>query len=117
MAIAVPNLPCSDLSVSKRFYVELLGFSAIFEATEDGKTGLIGLERDGMRINLDAPMDGHGRKACVSLEVENLDELFEEWSARMAELKPIQDQAWGARTFGFQDPDDNTVFVIGPQAS
>lgn len=114
MGIAVPNLPASDLSVAKSFYTDALGFAVTFESSGDGHVGLIGLERDGMRINLDAPMDGHGRKACVSLEVDDVDTLFSEWSLRIPNLEPPTDQPWGARTFGFQDPDDNTVFVLGP---
>ena len=114
MSVAVANLPSCDLSVAKRFYVDTLGFAVIFESTEDGHTGLIGLERGGMRINIDSPMDGHGRRACVSLEVDDVDVLYQEWSSRLTALQPPQDQPWGARTFGFQDPDDNTVFVLGP---
>lgn len=113
MSIAVPNLPASDLGVAKQFYVDLLGFKVVFEATDDGHTGIIGLERDGMRINVDAPMDGHGRQACVSLEVDEFDALYAEWSSRLDALRPPIDQPWGARSFELQDPDDNTIFVLG----
>ncbi|MCC6686424.1 MAG: VOC family protein [Fimbriimonadaceae bacterium] len=113
MSIAVPNLPSSDLAVATDFYVETLGFAIVFDSSEDGHSGIIGLEREGMRINVDSPMDGHGRKACVSLEVDNVDSLHEEWAAKLKDLQPPVDQPWGARTFGFQDPDDNTVFVLG----
>jgi catechol 2,3-dioxygenase-like lactoylglutathione lyase family enzyme len=47
MNIAVPILPSSNLTLSKQFYVEALGFRVIFESSEDSITGLIGLERDG----------------------------------------------------------------------
>lgn len=113
MSIAVPNLPSSDLFVAKQFYVETLGFEVVFESSEDGHSGLIGLEREGMRLNVDSPMAGHGRKACVSLEVDDIDSLFQEWSAKIEGLQPPVEQPWGARTFGFQDPDDNTLFVLG----
>lgn len=113
MNLAVPNLPASDLAVARVFYVETLGFQVLFEAAESAHAGLIGLEKDGMRINIDAPMDGHGRQACVSLEVEDIDALFAEWAPRLGLVDPPQTQPWGARTFEFQDPDDNTVFVLG----
>jgi catechol 2,3-dioxygenase-like lactoylglutathione lyase family enzyme len=113
VSIAVPNLPSSDLAVAKRFYVDLLGFAVTFESSEDGHTGIVGLERDGMRINLDAPMDGHGRKVCVSLEVDDIDQLYREWSSKVDGIEQPVKQEWGASTFGFQDPDDNTVFVLG----
>jgi len=45
MEQAVPILPPDDLSVAKAFYVDGLGFSVTFEASEDGRTGLLGLER------------------------------------------------------------------------
>jgi hypothetical protein len=77
----------------------------------------MGLERDGIRINIDSPMDGHGRRACVSIEVDDVDPLYAEWSATIHEIAPPASQPWGARTFGFQDPDDNTVFVLGPAGS
>lgn len=112
MSIAVSNLPATDLLVAKEFYVDKLGFRVIFEASEDGHTGLVGLEKDGMRINIDAPMDGHGRQACVSLEVDDIDALYAEWSVRIGLTTPPVMQPWGARTFEFQDPDDNTVFVL-----
>src|SRR4051812_7259674 len=112
MSTAVPNLPSSDLSIAKKFYVNTLGFSLVFDSSEDGHSGIIGLEREGMRINVDAPMDGHGRRACVSLEVDDVDSFYKEWSLRLEGLQPPVDQPWGARTFGFQDPDDNSIFVL-----
>lgn len=113
MAIAVPNLPSSNLSVGKAFYVDRLGFKIVFEASEDGVSGIMGLERDGMRINIDAPMSGHGRRACATLEVDDVDALYQEWSSALSLKEKPLDQPWGARTFGFQDPDDNTIFVLG----
>ena len=113
MGISVPILPSRDLVVAKEFYVDTLGFLIIFDSSNGGTSGIVGLEREGMRINLDSPMEGHGRNACVSLEVNDLDSLYTEWSARMEGLHPPVDQSWGARTFEFQDPDDNTIFVVG----
>jgi len=112
MSLAIPNLPAANLAVARQFYVDRLGFREIFDSSEGGNTGLLGLEREGMRINIDAPMDGHGRKACVTLEVDDIDALFAEWSVSLNLTDAIVDQPWGARTFGFQDPDDNTVFVL-----
>jgi hypothetical protein len=71
MERATPILPADDLSVAKSFYVDRLGFSIRFEVSEDGKNGLLGLQRGTIYLTLDSPMSGHGREACVSLEVEN----------------------------------------------
>jgi catechol 2,3-dioxygenase-like lactoylglutathione lyase family enzyme len=75
MERAVPVLPVDDLTAARAFYVDGLGFEVSFEATEDGKSGLLGVRRGAIAITL----EGHGRDACVSLEVENADRYYEEW--------------------------------------
>ncbi len=75
MELAIPVLPVDDLSLAKRFYVDALGFEVRFEVLEDGTTGLLGVRRGSIQITLDCPMDGHGRKACVSLQVESADQV------------------------------------------
>lgn len=113
MERAVPVLPADDLSVAKDFYSRL-GFQVTFEASDDGKNGIMGVERGTISITIDAPMSGHGRGACVSLHVDDADRYYDEWRERIEVRQPLKDEEWGARTFGFQDPSGNTVFVIGP---
>lgn len=117
MERAIPILPAEDLAVAKSFYVDGLGFRVTFEASEDGRTGLIGVERGTILLTLDSPMDGHGRNACVSLEVEDADAYYREWSAKVPVLQAPRDEDWGARTFDLLDPSGNTIFVIGPVAA
>ena len=117
MERAVPILPADDLAAAKAFYVDGLGFRVTFEASEDGRTGLLGLERGGIRLTLDSPMDGHGRNACVSLEVNDADAYYREWNAKVPVLRPPRDENWGARTFDLLDPSGNTIFVMGPVAA
>lgn len=116
--LAVPILPVEDLDVAKHFYVDQLGFVANWEHRNDANTeGLLGVQRGGMKITLDCPMSGHGRNACVSLEVESADTYYNEWLARGVDVKrPPRNEEWGARTFGVTDPFGNTIFVIGPTA-
>lgn len=114
MERAVPILPGDDLGVAKEFYVNTLGFRASFEATEDGKHGLLGLERGTIALTIDCPMSGHGRDACVSLQVENVDDYYDEWRRRVAVRRPPRNESWGARTFDLSDPFGNTIFVMGP---
>lgn len=114
MERAIPVLPADDLGVAREFYVTKLGFSVRFEASEDGRSGLLGVARGTIQITLDSPMDGHGRNACVSLEVEDADAYYREWSPKVEIRRPPMNEPWGARTFGFQDPFGNTVFVMGP---
>lgn len=115
MERAVPILPAEDLDVARTFYVDGLGFRVLFEASDDGRTGLLGLERGTIRVTLDSPMSGHGRNACVALEVEDADAYFQEWSAKVPVLRPPKDELWDGRTFDLLDPFGNTLFVIGPK--
>ena len=111
---AIPILPGDDLGVAREFYVERLGFSVQYEATEDGRSGIMGLERGSIELTIDCPMSGHGRNACASLRVNNADALYQQWKEKVPMERAPVDEEWGARTFSIQDPFDNTLFVIGP---
>lgn len=113
MERAIPILPADSLAVAREFYVSKLGFTVLFEASEDGVHGIIGLGRGTIRITMDAPMDGHGREACVSLEVDDADAYYTEWSSRVPVLRAPKNESWGARTFDLLDPFGNTIFVMG----
>jgi uncharacterized glyoxalase superfamily protein PhnB len=117
MERAIPILPIDDPDVAKRFYVDGLGFNVAFQASYPHSSGegcIIGLERGSLRIHLDSPMPGHGRDACVLLEVDDADARFEEWVSNVEIRRPPENQAWGARTFDVIDPFGNTLFVVGP---
>jgi catechol 2,3-dioxygenase-like lactoylglutathione lyase family enzyme len=111
---AVPILPGDDLAVAKEFYVGKLGFTVQYEATEDGRNGIMGLERGTIELTIDCPMQGHGRKACASLRVNSADALYREWRGKVAIERPPMNEPWGGRTFSVHDPCGNTLFVIGP---
>ena len=114
MELAIPVLPADDLREARTFYVDGLGFTVRFEASDDGRTGLLGLARGSMWVTIDAPMSGHGRQACVSLQVESADRYYAEWRERVTIPRPPRDEPWGARTFSVHDPAGNTIFVIQP---
>jgi catechol 2,3-dioxygenase-like lactoylglutathione lyase family enzyme len=114
MERAIPILPTEDLADAKSFYVDRLGFRLTFEASEDGHSGLLGIQRGTIEITLDSPMSGHGRNACVALHVEDADAYYREWSSKVDILHPPKNEAWGARTFDLLDPSGNTIFVMGP---
>lgn len=117
MELAIPILPADDLRAARAFYVDGLGFDVRFEATENGTTGLLGLARGSMWLTIDAPMSGHGRSACVSLQVDDADRYFAEWRDRVEIHREPRDEQWGARTFSVHDPAGNTIFVMGPVSS
>jgi len=114
MERAVPILPADDLGEARDFYVDGLGFEVVFEVTEDGRTGLLGVRRGTIQLTIDCPMDGHGRNACVGLEVEDTDRYYEEWRERVVIDRPPMNEDWGARTFSVTDPSGNGLFVMGP---
>jgi catechol 2,3-dioxygenase-like lactoylglutathione lyase family enzyme len=114
MERAVPVLPADDISAAKQFYVDKLGFRVTFEQS-DGKSGIMGVERGTISITIDAPMSGHGRDACVSLQVTDADSYYREWRDKVEIKHPPRDEYWGARTFSVHDPSGNTIFVIGPK--
>jgi uncharacterized glyoxalase superfamily protein PhnB len=114
MERAVPVLPVDDLRAAKAFYVDRLGFSISFEVSDDGREGLLGVQRGTINVTLDCPMTGHGRNACVTLEVESADRYYREWCDRVEIRQPPRNEPWGARTFDVIDPFGNTIFIIGP---
>jgi catechol 2,3-dioxygenase-like lactoylglutathione lyase family enzyme len=114
MERAIPILPTEDLATAKTFYVDRLGFTVTFEASEDGHSGLLGIVRGTIEITLDSPMNGHGRHACVSLRVDDTDRYYDDWSSKVDVLRAPKDEAWGARTFDLLDPSGNTIFIMGP---
>ena len=114
MERAIPIIPAEDLATAKAFYVDGLGFRVTFEASNDGRSGLLGIERGTIQMTVDSPMDGHGRNACVALQVDDADAYYLEWSAKVDVLRAPKDEEWGARTFDLLDPSGNTIFVMGP---
>lgn len=114
MERAIPILPVEDLATAKAFYVNKLGFRVNFEASQDGRSGLLGIERGTIQITLDCPMHGHGRNACVALQVDDADAYYREWNTKVDVLRAPKDEDWGARTFDLLDPSGNTIFVMGP---
>jgi catechol 2,3-dioxygenase-like lactoylglutathione lyase family enzyme len=98
MERAIPILPTEDLAAAKKFYVDGLGFRVTFEASADGHSGLLGLALGTIEMTLDSPMDGHGRNACVALQVDDTDRYYREWRSKVDILRPPKDEAWGART-------------------
>ncbi len=117
MERAIPILPIDDPEAAKRFYVDGLGFTVAFEAPylhHPTNGTIIGIERGSIRIHLDCPMPGHGREACVYLDVADADALYEAWRDRITIDAPPESQAWGGRTFTVMDPFGNALFVVGP---
>jgi catechol 2,3-dioxygenase-like lactoylglutathione lyase family enzyme len=111
---SVPILPADDIAAARAFYEQALGFSVTFDTSGGGRTGLLGLRRGGLELTIDSPMSGHGREACVSLRVHDVDALYKAWRTRTKVLRRPHNEPWGMRTFDLLDPSGNTLFVMGP---
>lgn len=117
MERAIPILPTEDLAVAKTFYVDRLGFQVTFEVSEDGHSGLLGIALGTIAMTLDSPMNGHGRNACVALQVDDVDRYYREWNSKVDILRAPRNEEWGARSFDLLDPSGNTIFLMGPVAT
>ena len=42
---AVPILPVDDLHAAREFYIDKLGFTAVFQNSDDGHTGILEIAR------------------------------------------------------------------------
>jgi hypothetical protein len=65
MERAIPILPVEDLATAKAFYVNGLGFRVTFEASEDGQSELLGIERGTIQMTLDCPMRARSKRLRI----------------------------------------------------
>jgi catechol 2,3-dioxygenase-like lactoylglutathione lyase family enzyme len=116
----VPELVCSDITVSLAFYVDLLGFSAAFQRQEER---FVYLEREGAKLMLEQPTGRsfvaaelehpYGRGVNLQIEVSDVEALHAIVAACGTPLfLPLEekwywhdDQLVGNRQFIVQDPD------------
>jgi hypothetical protein len=54
------------------------------------RSGLLGIERGTLQITLDSPMSGHGRNACVALQVDDADAYYRAWSGKVRFARPLR---------------------------
>jgi len=114
-------LAVRNLKESSRFYIEVLGFRRDFG---DGSDGWSFLSRDNFRVMLgecpqEKPASELGDHSYfVYLNVEGLDQLYQELSARGAQVvsKP-EDKPWGQREFSIRSPDGHRIMFGEPIAS
>src|SRR5687768_18137345 len=111
---AIPIFPGDDIAVAKDFYVRKLGFTVVWEYSQDGGAGMMGLERGTIELMIDCPMTGHGRNVCASVRVASADAYYEQWRHSVKLERPPRNEPWGGRTFGCTDPFGNLLFVVGP---
>ncbi len=116
----IPELLVSDIVVSLRFYLEILGFTILYERPEDC---FAHLEREGARIMLEQPVGRtflagplehpYGVGMNLQIQVANVDALYATVQAANAVVMLSIEESWyrreqqllGNRQFVVQDPD------------
>ena len=118
-----PELICTDVKISREFYVNILGFRVQYERPEEG---FAMLEREGSRIMLDqfvpdsvrtwiaAPLERpFGRGINLQIQTKNVGDLYADVKAAAATIFMPMEERWyradenelGNRQFIVQDPD------------
>ena len=97
---SVVRLPVPDITDTLDFYVGKLGFQPLYRF--DGEAG-VGSGETIVRFCEGDPVSNE--KFSIYFEINNPDELFEEYEAGGVEIMfSPQDEPWGSRDFGIRDP-------------
>jgi len=115
----IPILFVRDVTASAAFFREKLGFA---EAFLHGAPPFYGaVSRDGIWIHLRLVQEPYFAAAAAkekflilaSIEVSNVQGLFEEFKAKDVEFaQPLAKQAWGGTDFHVRDPDGNVISFV-----
>ena len=115
----VPILFVRDVTASAAFFRDRLGFVADFLHGAPPFYGAV--VRDGIWIHLRLVYEPYFAAAAAkekslilaSIEVSNVQGLFEEFKARGVEFaQPLTKQAWGGTDFHVRDPDGNVISFV-----
>lgn len=103
---------------SLAFYRDVIGFPVTFSDADMGwaqfdlQTAGIGLER--LAPDDDEAADLVGRFVGASIEVENIDAVYAELTAKgVSFLGAPEQQPWGGKLAHFRDPDGNVITLLG----
>jgi uncharacterized glyoxalase superfamily protein PhnB len=115
----IPILFVRDVTASAAFFREKLGFSEDFLHGSPPFYGAV--SRNGIWIHLRLVQEPYFAVAAAkekslilaSIEVSNVQGLFEEFKARGVEFaQPLTKQAWGGTDFHVRDPDGNVISFV-----
>lgn len=103
-----------DMARAERFYVDLLGFSKVFE--NGTPTGFMILKRDRAELHLTRAPDyqapAHNLAHLMVEDAEALFRLLQRHDVRI--IKGLRDKDYGLKAFVFADLDGNRIDVGQP---
>lgn len=116
---AIPILLVRDVEVCAAYFQQKLGFTIDFLHGLPPFYGSV--SRDGVRLHMryvQQPLFAQMARReesllCASIEVSNVQELFNEFKARGVEVvQSLTKQAWKGTDFQVQDPDGNVISFV-----
>ena len=110
-----PILRARDVAASAAFFEHQLGFAVDFRW--GSPLSYAGVSRDGVCLHLNgtagAPATGDQALIPATIEVSDLQALFDEFSTRgVAFRQPPTRQEWGGTDFLLADPDGNVLSFV-----
>ncbi|WP_127123341.1 bleomycin resistance protein [Chryseotalea sanaruensis] len=111
-----PKLPMRDKSVTKNYYLNMLGFS---EFGGQDYEGYLMVEKDNIQIHffefraLD-PKENYGQVYIRANEIESLYQAMLNNNVNIHPAGQLQRKAWGQKEFSLLDPDNN-LLTFGEQ--
>src|SRR5947209_13274219 len=93
---ATPLVPAGpSLADALRFYTEQLGFTVAWQGGS-----MAGVRRGAVELNLVENADrAWAENASVSIGVDDLDALYQEYRGVAARVGPLEQKSWGRREF------------------
>jgi len=106
----VPVLNVTSVAASVDYYVQKLGFHKLFDWGDPPTFASVG--RDQIKIFLS--QDDWGGPTPLSIFVQDVDALYEDYRARGAVIRrPPTDLPWGVRAMDIEDPDGHRLRFSG----
>ncbi|MCB0446943.1 MAG: VOC family protein [Gelidibacter sp.] len=106
-----PKLPMRNKTITKDFYLNILGFKQLGSADYDA---YLMLKRDNIEIHFFefATLDPKENYGQVYIRVEDIDKLYQSFLDQKINIHPngdLQTKPWGQKEFSILDPDNNLL--------
>lgn len=113
-----PLLVVDNLTNTQEFYTQVLNFNVVFESD-----WYIQLENNGIQIafmienSQNQPgflhKKSNGEGVVITLEFDNIDEFYKNFSKKEAIIQEIKTEEWGQRHFLIKDPSGIILDMVG----